>query len=82
MALVPGVLEQLETPEGLLKVAVKEAEHVPRSDLLTPPDPYVVCVAYFGTCSTPLLQVACCRAGRLLHALVEFLSSAFRGLLF
>ncbi len=42
VALAPGVLEQLETPEGLLKVAVVEAVNVPRSDLLTPPDPYVV----------------------------------------
>lgn len=42
VALVDGVLDQLEAPQGLLTVKVVEAVNVPRSDLFSEPDPYLV----------------------------------------
>ena len=42
IAVVDGVLDALEAPQGLLTVTVVEAVNVPRSDLFSEADPYLV----------------------------------------
>jgi hypothetical protein len=39
---VPGVLEKVEQPRGILKVTLVEAVNVPKSDLFSSSDPYVM----------------------------------------
>lgn len=40
--IVPGSLDQIERPKGLLTVTLIEAVNVPRTDICSESDPYVV----------------------------------------
>lgn len=44
MEIVKGVLAQVERPVGILTVHLIEAVNVPKTDLFSIRDPYVLCV--------------------------------------